>query len=90
MPPSTLPLSHSPLPPRTLDIETTQQQTTKLTPHTSHSSRHPYLTFAGLAAFSAVLGARHMRNKIRDNDLAQKNSSNPNYYVTVERSGGGI
>ncbi len=31
-----------------------------------------------------------MRNSLRDNDLAQKNSGNPNYYVTVERSGGGI
>jgi hypothetical protein len=41
-----------------------------------------------VAIFGTVIGFRHVRNSIRDNDLAQKNSGN--YYVTVERSGGGI
>ena len=84
------PLLISPLPfPTPSPLPRRDNTATRLTPHT-HCSRHPYLTFAGLAVFSAVLGARHMRNSLRDNDLAQKNSSSSNYYVTVERSGGGI
>jgi len=45
-----------------------------------------------LTAAAATLGVflRYQSNRMRDNELAQKNSDRPNFYVSVERSGGGI
>ncbi|KAK4107917.1 hypothetical protein N656DRAFT_784671 [Canariomyces notabilis] len=53
-------------------------------------TRHPALTFAGLALAGAGLGFRHVAATLRDNELAQKNSAARNFYVSVDRSGGGI
>ncbi|KAL2153199.1 hypothetical protein VTH82DRAFT_4354 [Thermothelomyces myriococcoides] len=53
-------------------------------------TRHPRLTLAGLAILGTGLGFRRIASSIRENELAQKNSRTPNFYVSVERSGGGI
>ncbi|KAK0637322.1 hypothetical protein B0T17DRAFT_613925 [Bombardia bombarda] len=52
--------------------------------------RRPGLAFFALAMVGAGVGFKYMTTKIRNNELAQKNSSNGTFYVTVDRSGGGI
>ncbi|GAB1318898.1 HIG1 domain-containing protein [Madurella fahalii] len=53
-------------------------------------TRRPALAIAGLALAGAGLGFRHIATTLRDNELAQKNSAARNFYVSVDRSGGGI
>ncbi|KAK4251486.1 hypothetical protein C7999DRAFT_27902 [Corynascus novoguineensis] len=53
-------------------------------------TRHPRLTLAGLAILGTGLGFRHISSSYRDNELAQKNSAAQNFYVSVDRSGGGV
>jgi hypothetical protein len=45
-----------------------------------------------LAAATTVLaiGARYKANSMHENEKAQKDSPQPNYHVSVDRSGGGI
>ncbi|KAL2175708.1 uncharacterized protein P884DRAFT_331162 [Thermothelomyces heterothallicus CBS 202.75] len=52
--------------------------------------RYPRLTLAGLAILGTGLGFRRISSSIRENELAQKNSEAQNFYVSVERSGGGV
>ncbi|KAL1868759.1 hypothetical protein VTK73DRAFT_3511 [Phialemonium thermophilum] len=61
----------------------------------SASSPRPLLRRPGILLFTALVagsavGLKYMASKMRENELAQKNSSSPNLYVTVDRSGGGI
>ncbi|KAL2189651.1 hypothetical protein L209DRAFT_749503 [Thermothelomyces heterothallicus CBS 203.75] len=53
-------------------------------------TRYPRLTLAGLAILGTGLGFRRISSSIRENELAQKNSEAQNFYVSVERSGGGV
>ena len=43
-----------------------------------------------VAAASLGVALRYQANRMHKNELAQKNSDRPNFYVSVERSGGGI
>jgi len=56
-------------------------------------SRRPGLLFFGVAVAGIVLGWRYRAKQLQDNELAQlaeKNAGKPNYYVSVDRSGGGV
>ena len=55
-------------------------------------SRRPGRTLAvvGLALTGAAVGFKYVATTMRKNELAQKNSGTPNFYVSVDRSGGGI
>ncbi|KAL2133090.1 hypothetical protein VTI74DRAFT_2958 [Chaetomium olivicolor] len=53
-------------------------------------SKHPRLTVAGVLLVGTGLGFRHVASTLAKNELAQKNSAASSFYVTVERSGGGI
>jgi len=54
------------------------------------SRRRPGLALVGLALAGTALGFKHVATTIRNNEQAQKNSSTGNFYVSVERSGGGV
>jgi len=54
------------------------------------NSRYRGLVMLTVAAGTLGLFLRYQSNRMRDNELAQKNSQRPNFYVSVERSGGGI
>ena len=54
------------------------------------STRHRGLILASAAATGVALAVRYKAEQIRKNELAQKNSAIPNFYVSVDRSGGGI
>ncbi|KAI0022146.1 hypothetical protein F4780DRAFT_203936 [Xylariomycetidae sp. FL0641] len=51
--------------------------------------RHPALLMATMVAGSLGAVAVYRRSMLRANELRQRNDS-PNFYVSVERSGGGI
>lgn len=54
------------------------------------TTRHRGLILASAAATGVALAVRYKAEQIRKNELAQKNSAIPNFYVSVDRSGGGI
>ncbi|KAK0715809.1 hypothetical protein B0H67DRAFT_645506 [Lasiosphaeris hirsuta] len=53
-------------------------------------SRRPGLALAGLCVIGAGVGFNIVAAKMRENELAQKKSEASNFYVSVDRSGGGI
>ncbi|KAI1766235.1 hypothetical protein GGR53DRAFT_464633 [Hypoxylon sp. FL1150] len=54
-------------------------------------TRHPGLALAALAATGLVVAVQYQRSSFKRNERLQKNSpENPNLYVSVDRSGGGI
>ncbi|ROW05615.1 hypothetical protein VSDG_00122 [Cytospora chrysosperma] len=55
----------------------------------AYSARHPRLALFALTAAGVGLGIRYRAMSIERNERAQK-SSDRNYYVSVDRSGGGI
>ena len=55
-----------------------------------HSTRHRGLVLASAVVAGVALGIRYKAEQIRKNEIAQKNSAIPNFYVSVDRSGGGI
>ncbi|KAI6093537.1 hypothetical protein F4821DRAFT_252543 [Hypoxylon rubiginosum] len=60
-------------------------------PFSSNSTRHPGLALAALAATGLVAAVQYERSSLKRNERLQKNSpENPNLYVSVDRSGGGI
>ncbi len=54
------------------------------------SSRRRGLVLLTASAVVVGLAIRYQRNALHRNELAQKNSGAPNFYVSVDRSGGGI
>ncbi|KAL1840703.1 hypothetical protein VTJ49DRAFT_198 [Mycothermus thermophilus] len=52
-------------------------------------SRHPRLTAAGFVLVGAGLGFRRAARRYHENELARQRAA-PGFYVTVDRSGGGI
>ncbi|KAK5660344.1 hypothetical protein OQA88_12885, partial [Cercophora sp. LCS_1] len=48
------------------------------------------LTVVGLAIVGAGIGFNYVAKTMRENELAQKKSGTGNFYVSVDRSGGGI
>ncbi|KAI5866643.1 hypothetical protein GGS23DRAFT_551402 [Durotheca rogersii] len=56
-------------------------------------TRHPGLAAAAVVAAGLVAAVRYQRSALTRNELAQKQRSSPdqpNFYVSVDRSGGGI
>ncbi|KAI0843197.1 hypothetical protein F5Y06DRAFT_292181 [Hypoxylon sp. FL0890] len=54
-------------------------------------TRHPGLALAAVAATSVIAAVQYRRSALIRNEKAQKNSpDSPNFYVSVDRSGGGI
>ncbi|OTB06346.1 hypothetical protein M426DRAFT_319078 [Hypoxylon sp. CI-4A] len=54
-------------------------------------ARHPVVAAAAVAATSILAAVTYRRSALTRNERAQKNSAeNPNFYVSVDRSGGGI
>ncbi|KAI1409121.1 hypothetical protein F5Y13DRAFT_170762 [Hypoxylon sp. FL1857] len=54
-------------------------------------TRHPGLAIAAVTATGIIAAVQYRRSAITRNEKAQKNSAeNPNFYVSVDRSGGGI
>ncbi|KAI1478443.1 hypothetical protein K445DRAFT_317767 [Daldinia sp. EC12] len=54
-------------------------------------SRHPGLALAAVATAGIAVAVQYRRSALTRNERAQKNSpENPNFYVSVDRSGGGI
>ncbi|KAI1462072.1 hypothetical protein F4805DRAFT_192993 [Annulohypoxylon moriforme] len=54
-------------------------------------TRHPGLALAAVAATGIVAAVRYQQTAMNRNEKAQKSSAeNPNFYVSVDRSGGGI
>ncbi|KAL7628929.1 hypothetical protein AAE478_000446 [Parahypoxylon ruwenzoriense] len=55
-------------------------------------TRHPALAATAIVAAGLTAMVRYKRYSLTRNELAQKSSSpdHPNFYVSVERSGGGI
>ncbi|KAI1465874.1 uncharacterized protein F4812DRAFT_115402 [Daldinia caldariorum] len=54
-------------------------------------SRHPGLALAAVATAGIAVAVQYRRSVLSRNERAQKNSSeSPNFYVSVDRSGGGI
>ncbi|KAI0845151.1 hypothetical protein F5Y00DRAFT_247158 [Daldinia vernicosa] len=55
------------------------------------SSRHPGLALAAVATAGIAVAVQYRRSVLTRNEKAQKNSpEHPNFYVSVDRSGGGI
>jgi hypothetical protein len=48
------------------------------------------VAIAGVALLGMGLGIKHQADAMKKNELAQRNSSARNFYVSVDRSGGGI
>ncbi|KAI1175082.1 hypothetical protein F4777DRAFT_346540 [Nemania sp. FL0916] len=67
-------------------------QTTRLSSHRSLAMlRHRPLLVAGLVFTGlGVAGIQYKRTAIARNERAQREGREPNFYVSVERSGGGI
>ncbi|KAI0409533.1 hypothetical protein F4802DRAFT_544383 [Xylaria palmicola] len=66
---------------------------TKLTPGASgppYSHQRPFLLAGALASGLALAGAQYRRTAIARNERAQREGREPNFYVSVDRSGGGI
>lgn len=55
-----------------------------------YSARHPRIALFALTAAGVGLFFRSRATSIEKNEAAQKSSDRPNYYVSVDRSGGGI
>ncbi|KAI0380068.1 hypothetical protein F5Y04DRAFT_258226 [Hypomontagnella monticulosa] len=54
-------------------------------------TRHPGLALAAVAAVGIAAVVQYKRSELTRNEKAQKNSpEHPNFYVSVDRSGGGI
>ncbi|KAI0136011.1 hypothetical protein F4776DRAFT_663859 [Hypoxylon sp. NC0597] len=54
-------------------------------------TRHPGLTLAAVTAMGIIAAVQYKRSALTRNERAQKNSpDHPNFYVSVDRSGGGI
>ncbi|KAJ4423738.1 hypothetical protein N0V82_001625 [Gnomoniopsis sp. IMI 355080] len=53
------------------------------------ASRHPRLVLLAVTAVGVGLGVKYQALSMKKNELAQR-MSNDNYYVSVDRSGGGI
>ncbi|KAI1394075.1 uncharacterized protein F4822DRAFT_386989 [Hypoxylon trugodes] len=54
-------------------------------------TRHPAIALAAVAATGIFAAVRYQRSALTRNERAQKHSpENPNFYVSVDRSGGGI
>ncbi|KAI2468910.1 hypothetical protein F4781DRAFT_245800 [Annulohypoxylon bovei var. microspora] len=54
-------------------------------------TRHPGLALAAVAATGIIAAVRYQQSALTRNEKAQRNSvENPNFYVSVDRSGGGI
>ncbi|KAI1143042.1 hypothetical protein F5Y05DRAFT_140552 [Hypoxylon sp. FL0543] len=54
-------------------------------------TRRPGLALAAVAATGILAAVQYRRSALTRNEKAQKNSSDsPNFYVSVDRSGGGI
>ncbi|PSR81985.1 hypothetical protein BD289DRAFT_484132 [Coniella lustricola] len=53
------------------------------------AARHPGLVLLSLTTVGVALGIRYQAGALKKNDAAQR-TSNENYYVSVDRSGGGI
>ncbi|KAI0898545.1 hypothetical protein F4806DRAFT_364751 [Annulohypoxylon nitens] len=54
-------------------------------------TRHPALAFTAVAATGIIAAVRYQRSAMTRNERAQKSSAeHPNFYVSVDRSGGGI
>ncbi|KAI8965743.1 hypothetical protein F5Y11DRAFT_344054 [Daldinia sp. FL1419] len=54
-------------------------------------SRHPGLALAAVATAGIAVAVQYRRSVLSRNEQAQKNSAgHPNFYVSVDRSGGGI
>ncbi|KUI68253.1 hypothetical protein VM1G_04435 [Cytospora mali] len=54
------------------------------------TARHPRLALFALTAAGVGLGIRYRATTLERNEMAQRSSGSPNYYVSVDRSGGGI
>ncbi|KAI1209900.1 uncharacterized protein F4807DRAFT_77907 [Annulohypoxylon truncatum] len=52
-------------------------------------TRHPGLALAAVAATGIIAAVRYQQSAITRNEKAQKSSAE-NFYVSVDRSGGGI
>ncbi|KAK3951286.1 hypothetical protein QBC32DRAFT_215370 [Pseudoneurospora amorphoporcata] len=52
--------------------------------------RHPRLAIFTLALAGVGATFKYVSTTIRNNELAQKNSPGSQFYVSVDRSGGGI
>ncbi|KAI1853312.1 hypothetical protein JX265_000189 [Neoarthrinium moseri] len=52
--------------------------------------RHRGLAVLALATTAVVAGVQYKKRSMQRNEQAQKNSGGSNYYVSVDRSGGGI
>ncbi|KAI2614157.1 uncharacterized protein GGS25DRAFT_36750 [Hypoxylon fragiforme] len=54
-------------------------------------TRRPAVALAALAATGIAVAVQYQRTALTRNEQAQKNSpDHPNFYVSVDRSGGGI
>lgn len=54
-------------------------------------ARRPGLALAAVAAVGIAAAVQYKRSELTRNEKAQKNSpEHPNFYVSVDRSGGGI
>ncbi|KAH8764398.1 hypothetical protein F5883DRAFT_645919 [Diaporthe sp. PMI_573] len=53
-------------------------------------SRHPRLALVALTAAGVALGIKYNSSNLAKNERAQRSTSDPNYYVSVDRSGGGV
>ncbi|KAL1874499.1 hypothetical protein Daus18300_003518 [Diaporthe australafricana] len=53
-------------------------------------SRHPRLALLALTAAGVTLGIKYQQDNLAKNERAQRATNDPNYYVSVDRSGGGI
>ncbi|XXG94393.1 hypothetical protein Hte_000648 [Hypoxylon texense] len=54
-------------------------------------TRHPGLALTALVATGVLATVQYKRSSLKRNERLQKNSAeNPNLYVSVDRSGGGI
>ncbi len=60
----------------------------KLMPETA--SRHPLLVASIVSTGLIIAGIQYKRMAIARNEQAQRNGQEPNFYVSVDRSGGGI
>lgn len=73
-------------------IEEQEQESKHSTNKTAHtlSSRHPRLAIFALTAAGVALGIKYQSDNLARNEKAQRATRDPNYYVSVDRSGGGI
>ncbi|KAI0175947.1 hypothetical protein GGR52DRAFT_337860 [Hypoxylon sp. FL1284] len=54
-------------------------------------TRHPGIAMAAVAMTGVLAAVQYRRSALTRNERAQKNSpDHPNFYVSVDRSGGGI